>query len=123
MLGEQVGDETPVVVGDAIHELGLCQVLALALELGGHDDVHAVGLAVDMLVDPAQLLLELLRRECHTAENPESTRIAHRGDHIAAMAEGEQREVDTVLVTNLRFHPPSMRRAIWPTVIGALGSP
>jgi len=54
-----------------------------------------------MLVDPAQLLLKLLGRERHTAENAEPARTRHRGDHVAAVAEGEQREVDAVLVTDL----------------------
>ena len=58
-----------------IGQLRRGQVLALALELGRHDDVHAVGLAVDVRIDPAQLLFELLRCECHPAEHAEPARI------------------------------------------------
>ena len=109
VIGQQLGDEVPVVRRNTIGQLRLGQVLALAFELGRHDDVHAVGLAVDVLIDPAQLLFELIRRECHPAEHTEPARIGDRGDHVTTVAEGEQWKVDAVLLTDLRFHEPIMR--------------
>ncbi len=59
--GEQFVDEAAEVFGgDAVGELTERQVLALALEFGGHDDVHAVRLALHLLVDPGELLVELI---------------------------------------------------------------
>jgi hypothetical protein len=49
---EQVGDETAVVRRDAPRQFARCQLLALALELRRHDEVDAVGLSADVLVDP-----------------------------------------------------------------------
>jgi uncharacterized membrane protein len=62
-----------------------------------------------VVVDPAQLLLELIRSERHPAEDTEPTRIAHRGDDVTAVAEGEQRELDAELLADLCFHRTSMR--------------
>ena len=59
-----------------------------------HDDVDAVRLAVDVLVDPVELDLELLGRERERAEHAEPAGLAHRGDDVAAVAEGEDRELD-----------------------------
>src|SRR5437763_3703827 len=60
-----------------------------------YQDVDAVRLAVDVVVDPGELHLERLRREARAAEDTETTCAAHRGDHVATVTEGEQREVDT----------------------------
>src|SRR3954468_17392543 len=59
------------------------------------EDVDAVRLAVDVVVDPGQLNLQRLRGEPRAAENAEAARPADRGDDVATVAEGEQREVDT----------------------------
>ena len=82
-----------------------------------HDDVDAVGLVADVLVDPVQLDLELLGREGDGAEHAEPARLAHRGDDVAAVAEGEDRELDAEAVAERGAHvaiiapPPARARA------------
>src|SRR3954447_20428883 len=61
----------------------------------GDEDVDAVRLAVDVVVNPRELDLERLRREARATEDTEAAGAADRGDDVAAVAEGEQREVDT----------------------------
>ena len=51
-----------------------------------HHDVDAVGPAVDVLVDPVQLELELLGRERERAEHAHAAGVGDRGDHVAAVA-------------------------------------
>src|SRR4051812_20018921 len=65
-----------------------------------HEDVDAVRLALDMVVDPAQLRLERFRRERAAAQHTETTGPADRGDDVAAMAEREEGEVDTDQITD-----------------------
>ena len=50
--------------------------LAHALVLAGDDDVDAVGLVADVLVDPVELDLELLGREADRAEHAEPAGLA-----------------------------------------------
>ena len=120
--GQQFGDEVAVVVGDAAGQVAARQLLALALELGGHDDVDAVGLAAHLVVDPGQLLVELLGRERGRAEHAEAAGVGHRGDDVAAVAEGEEREVDAEL-SQIRLHEPvcaALRPATYGEVRAAL---
>ena len=62
------------------------------------------GLVADVLVDPLQLDLELLGREADGAEDAEAARLADRGDHVAAVAEREDRELDAERLADLRAH-------------------
>ena len=55
-----------------------------------------------MLVDPVQLDLELLGREADGAEHAEAAGLAHGGDDVAAVGEGEDRELDAELVADGR---------------------
>src|SRR3954447_10480549 len=75
----------------------------------GNEDVDAVRLAVDVVVDPGELHLERLRREARATEDTEAACPAHRSDHVATVAEGEQREVDTDELTH-HVHGDSMTR-------------
>jgi hypothetical protein len=59
-----------------------------------------------VVVDPRQLLVELLRSERGGAEHAESDRIGHCGDDVAAVTEGEDRELDAEAVANGRMHGP-----------------
>ena len=68
--------------------------LARGREVFRNQYVDTVGLAADMVVDPLQLLLDRLGREPGSAEHPETTGLADGRDHVAAMAEGDQRKLD-----------------------------
>ena len=76
------------------------------LDLGRHDEVDAVGLAVDVLVDPLQLDLELVGREVERAEHAHAAGPAHRGDDVAAVAEREDRELEAQVPGELGAHAP-----------------
>src|SRR5690606_1443347 len=94
VLTEQAGGELAVLLRDHRAEL-LLELrridLAHSLVFAGDDDVDAVGVLADVLVEPAQLDLELLRREADGAEHAETSRLADRRDDVATMAEGEDR--------------------------------
>ena len=100
-------DEVAHVIGDQRLELRL-QLrriqLPHALVLAGDHDVDAVGLVADVLVDPLELDLELLGREADGAEHAEATGLGHRGDDVAAVREGEDRELDAETFTELGVH-------------------
>ena len=51
-----------------------------------------------------QLDLQLLGREADGAENAEAARLAHRGDDVAAVAEGKDGELDSELVAEFGVH-------------------
>jgi len=57
--------------------------------------VDTVRLAVDVIVDPLQLYLKLLRRKADRAQHAETARAADGGNHVAAMRKGKQREFAT----------------------------
>ncbi len=67
---------------------------ALADVLHGHGEVDPVGLAVHVVVDPVELDLEPLGLEGEGAEHAEAAGVGHGGDDVAAVAEGEDRELD-----------------------------
>ena len=95
----------PVLLGD--HRLELLQELVGLGDVGTrvrgrHHDVHAVGLAVDVLVDPRELLLELLRREPQRAEHAEPAGARHRRRHLLVHGEGVDRMLDPELVGQRR---------------------
>ena len=69
-----------------------------------HHGVDAVGLAVDVLVDPVELDLELLGAEADGAEHAEAAGLAHRGDDVAAVREREDRVLDPEHVTQRGSH-------------------
>jgi hypothetical protein len=76
------------------HLLELLRIeLAHALVLAGNDDVDAVRLVADVLVDPLEL-----DSSCSggkpTAPRRRSRRLADRRDHVAAVAEGEDGKLD-----------------------------
>ena len=75
-----------------------------ALVLVGDDDVDAVGVVADVLVDPVELDLELLGREADGAEHAEAAGLADRDDDVAAVGEGEDRELDAEVVADGGVH-------------------
>ena len=101
VLGEHLLDELPVPLRDHRRELlGRRLLAARADVVGRHDEVDAVRLAVDVVVDPVQLDLELLGGEREGAEDAEAAGAADRGDDVAAVREREDRELDAELVTD-----------------------
>ena len=116
VLVEQTSGETAVVVGHHRLQLGLelhRVHLAHALVLAGDDDVDAVGVLADVLVEPVELDLELLGREADGAEHAESAGVGHRRDDVAAMGEGEDRELDAEPVADLGVH--GLSPCVWGT--------
>ncbi len=69
-----------------------------------HHGVDAVGLPVDVVVDPVELDLELLGTETDRAEHAETAGFADRGDDVATVGEGEDRVLDPELVAERRSH-------------------
>jgi hypothetical protein len=110
VLVEEVLDELPVLDGDHRLEAREARLRAPALPdvLRRHDDVDAVRTAVDVLVDPVELDLELVGRVRQRAEHAQAPRLADRGDDVATVREGEDRELDPERLTDRCAHgsPP-----------------
>ena len=104
VVGEDLLDVGPVLVGDERLEVVDPERLALADEVVRHGEVDAVGLAADVVVDPGELDLELVGAEGEGAEHAVATGPAHLGDDVAAVGEGEERELDAEAVTDLGAH-------------------
>ena len=111
VLRQRLLDEVAVALGDHRLELLLRGGRGAVGEVGGHDDVDAVRLAVDVLVDPGQLDLELLGREGERAEDAEAAGLRDGGDDVAAVGEGEDGEFDAELVAEFGFHAGSPGRS------------
>ena len=86
-----------------------------ALVLVRDHDVDAVGAVADVLVDPVELDLELLGAEADRAEHAEAAGLAHRDDDVAAVGEGEDRELDAELVADRGAHVGSWCGGSWAT--------
>ena len=113
--GEDVVDERPVRVGD--EGADVVERVAAALVagvLGGHDQIDAVRAVADLLLDPGEVDLQLRRRVGDRAEHTEPTGLRHRGDHVAAVAEGEDRELDVEHVGGGGLHG---RLPCWRSVV------
>ena len=109
VVGEDLARERAVLLGDHLleHLLELLRIGlagALPLVLARDHEVDAVGVVADVLVDPAQLDLELLGREADRAEHAEAARLRHRDDHVAAVGEREDRELDVEPVAEVGVH-------------------
>jgi len=68
--------------------------LLVARVLGGDDQVDAVGPVAHLLLDPGEVDLELLGGVSHGPQHPEAAGLRHGGDDVAAVREGEDRELD-----------------------------
>ncbi len=107
VLGEHLLDPVAVLLADHLLELTLEHVgidTFGQLHLGRHHEVDAVGLAVDVLLDPLQLDLELVGREVEGAEDAHTTRPADGGDDVAAVTEGEDRKFEAQITGELCTH-------------------
>ena len=113
VVDEDLAGEVEVLlrhhVGQHLREFVGGQVRVHALVLVGDDDVDAVGVVADVLVDPVELDLELLGREADRAEHAEAAGLADGDDDVAAVREGEDRELDAELVAEGGVHACSSR--------------
>ena len=102
-----VGQWRYVVAGqDLVHEVGVRgrneladvvereSAVGTTGEAGRDDHVHAVGLVADLGLDPFQVDLEALRRVGHRSQHSHATGFGHRGHYVAAVAEGDNGELD-----------------------------
>ena len=78
--------------------------LARRGDILGDQHVDAIGLAVDMVIDPFQFPFDGLGCVDGRAQHAEAAGAAHRGHHVATMAEGEQGKFDTQHLADRRFH-------------------
>ena len=83
-----------------------------ALVLVRDDDVHAIGVVADVLVDPVQLDLELFGSETDRAEHSEAACLADGDDDVTTVGEGEDRELDIELVADGGVHACSSCGAV-----------
>ena len=104
VLGEHLLDELAVLGRDHAFERAEVELLALADEAFRHREVDAVRLAVDVLVDPGELDLELVGAERERAEHAVAAGLADRGHDVPAVREGEERELDAEPVTDGGLH-------------------
>jgi hypothetical protein len=101
LLGDQLAKDVRV---DLALLVGPAEPLVLSDIAHGHHRIDAVGLVAYVLVDPSTLDLELLGREGQRAENAEASGVGDGGDHVAAVAEGENRNIDPEEIAELGAH-------------------
>ena len=117
MVGEDLVDVVPVVLADHRPQLrpDVRHVVDAGVAIHGlhrHHDVDAVRLAADVLVDPLQLELELVRREGERAEHAHAAGVRHRGDDVAAVREGKDRELDAEHLGETVLHACDLHREL-----------
>jgi hypothetical protein len=101
-VGKRFHNEVAVRLGNQLVDVA---GRAFGGDLGGHDDVDAVGLAVGVLVHPVQHGLEIVGIvEAHAAEHAEPTSLADRCGDRLRRGEDEDRIVDAEAVTQLGAH-------------------
>ena len=83
---------------------GFGRPLPVGTKFTGSSRSTPYGLASGLLVDPGKVDLKPLRAMGHGAQDPHPTGVRHRGDHVPAVAEGEDRELDAEAVTERRTH-------------------
>jgi hypothetical protein len=108
VLEQQVPSEVEVPLRNHlpqhVAQLVCGEICVHALVLIRDDDVDAVGVIADVLVDPVQLYLELLGTEADGTQDAEATRFGHGHHDVATVGEGEDREFDAELVTDWGAH-------------------
>ena len=111
---EKIGDELAVLGGDQLLQLGEGPAARLDPDVPGrHEHVDPERAATDLLLDPRQLEIEPFRRQAHRSQHAEPAGPADRGHDVAAVAEGEDRELDPEAVAQRGVHAASpYRRAV-----------
>ncbi len=108
MVGEDLLAEVEVLLrhhlAQRLGQLLRGQVGVHAFVFVRDHDVDAVGVIADVLVNPFQLDLQLLGREADRSEHAEPPGLADRYDDVAAVGEGEYRELDAEFVADRGVH-------------------
>jgi hypothetical protein len=107
VVGEDLVGEAAVLLRNRRQQLllELFRVdLTHALVLAGDDDIDAVGLVSDVVVDPFELDFELVGGEADGAQHTEAAGAADCRHHVAAVAEGKDGELDPQLVAEFSTH-------------------
>src|ERR1700730_4891020 len=77
------------------------------------DQVYRIGTALTMLIDPIEFGGEFLHRECTCSQHSHPPDGRHSSDDVSAVAEREDRELDSELIGDLhRASLPRIARAI-----------
>ena len=100
-----VGDEREKVLRSRVWPAALADVF------GRHGEVHAVGPAVDVLVDPGELHLEPFGLVRERPEHPEPAGVGDGGDDVATVAEGEDRELHAEAIADRCTHDKTSSHA------------
>ena len=77
---------------------------AFAHVIHRHGEVDAIGLAIDVFVDPVELDFKLLRAERQSAENAETTGVCNGSDYVSTMRESKDRKFDSKTLGNRSAH-------------------
>ncbi len=77
---------------------------ALAHIVLGDHHIHTVGLVADVLVNPVQLLAQLLRIHKAGAQHTQATGLADFHHHVAAMGKGEYGHIYAQIFTDFGVH-------------------
>jgi hypothetical protein len=82
-----------------------CDVLfARRRDVLGDQHIQPIGLAVDVVVDPFQFLLDRCGRVGGGAEYAKTSGAAYGCNHVAAMAESQQGKLNSQHVADRGFH-------------------
>jgi hypothetical protein len=112
VLRQQLVDEAPMRLWNSRVELRSVEAaLVAAHEPGGQQQVHAVRLVTDLVLDPLELHAQVPERVSGHAEHAESPRLRDGRRYVAAVGEGEDGKLETQLRRELRVHriPPGAR--------------
>src|SRR5690606_14599515 len=112
VAGQQLHQEFAVLGGHLGGELLGGNVLGDATGVLRYQDVHAVGPAIGVCLDPVELDLQLLGGEAAAAQNAETAVAADRRNHVATMAEGEQRKLTADHFTEFVLHDAQYLRVV-----------
>ncbi len=116
VVGENLAGEVQVLLRDhRLQRLGEVfggHVRVHALVFVRDDDVDAVGVVADVLVDPLELNLELFGGEADRTEHPEAAGLAHGHDDVTTVREREDRELDVEFVADRGVHACSSGAAV-----------
>ena len=126
VASEQLVDPVPVLLGKQLDELAAIETaLVGARELLGHQQVDAERLSLHLLLDPAEVDVELLGGVRDGTEDAAPACVGHRRDDVAAVAEAEDGDVDADEVSGRCAHrtillvtvlPRDRRWGSWGTV-------